>query len=409
MTFGSQRLSQTATTNLLALYNDTGPTVFGEVFAIRGRVASAAFDLPGATGASGNRKRPSFVTSGEYLALPGHNAGIHVYYRAGTNTWALYDTANLTQGTIDTADIQVNPTVVAFNPQGTLLAVAGNTDTTGICTILRVPTDVGYTWSTVPTDTWAGFESDQWTTDTWDTVPSDTWAGFVNDDWETVSDTQFTVDHKPVTGNDPVSINDLRFSDDGVYLAMAHARPQPNTNSFSPFSVYKIVSGTYSRLGNPSTLPAGQFMNAVSWSPNAEFLAVGGFRDGSTTTFLTIYSRSGDTLTKITDPASMPSAIVDSLQFDPSGTILIVGMRASPFVKIYSRSGSTFTSVADPAVMPADRVTDICFSRDGSYVLLALSSSSSLYYRRNGTTLTSVTSLGDSFGAAIWPKALTQR
>ena len=416
MTFGSQRLGQTQKLNLIALYNDVG-SLWGEVFPVRGRNKGTVHNLTEATGASGNPKRPSFSPDGDWLAFPSHQLGVHVWYKTGANTWAEYDTTNLT---VDSAngppatDVYFNTKIVAFNNAGTLLAVGGFSSLASdpIVSLLNVPTDEALTWNTVPTDTWAGFYLDQWATNTWDSVPTDTWAGFEDDEWETETDIQFTLNSQPLTpSNIPLTIaTDIAFSYDDTYMAVAHSK----TGSFGsatgcPFSVYKLSGGTYSKLADPADVPSGYYMTGVAWSPDAVYLAVGGDRENSSTTRMVIYKRSGDTFTKLSDPADMPGSTVQKVRFDPTGTYLVVGMISAPRVLIYKRSGDTFTKLTDPADMPSGVVFDIAWTSEGGFLFLAVDATNSLLYSRNGDTFTKQLQFGDATGVSIWPKALNQR
>ena len=367
MTFGSQRLGQTQKLNLIALYNDVG-SLWGEVFPVRGRNQGTVHNLTEATGASGNAKRPSFSPDGDWLAFPSHQLGVHVWYKTGANTWAEYDTTNLTVGVPPATDLYTDTRIVSFNNAGTLLAVGGLSGSASdpIVSLLNVPTDQALTWNTVPTDTWAGFYLDQWATNTWDSVPTDTWAGFEDDEWETETDIQFTLNSQPLTPSNIASnlASDIDFSYNDTYMAVAHSK----TGSFGsatgcPFSVYKLSGGTYSKLADPADVPSGYFMNAVAWSPDAVYLAVGGDRENSSTTRMVIYKRSGDTFTKLSDPSDMPSG----------------------FVK------------------------DIAWTSEGGFLFLAVDTTNSLLYSRNGDTFTKQLEFGDATGVSIWPKALNQR
>ena len=412
MTFGSQRLGQTQKLNLIALYNDVG-SLFGEVFPVRGRNQGTVHNLTEATGASGNAKRPSFSPDGDWLAFPSHQDGVHVWYKTGANTWAEYDTSNLTVGVPPATDLYTDTKIVAFNNAGTLLAVGGFSGlvTDPIVSLLNVPTDEALTWNTVPTDTWAGFELDQWATDTWDSVPTDTWVGFEDDEWETETDIQFTLNSQPLTPSNIATniASDIAFSYDDTYMAVAHNRTGAGDGTGCAFSVYKLSGGTYSKLADPADVPSGYYMGAVAWSPDAVYLAVGGTRAGSSTTRMVIYKRSGDTFTKLTDPADMPGSTVGSLRFDPTGTYLVVGMASAPRVLIYKRSGDTFTKLTDPSDMPSGVVADIAWTSEGGFLFLAVDATNSLLYSRNGDTFTKQLQFGDATGVSIWPKALNQR
>jgi hypothetical protein len=67
---------------------------------------------------------------------------------------------------------------------------------------------------------------------------------------------------------------------------------------------------------------------------------------------LIIYKRSGDTFTKLANPAVFPSIQVNGCSFDNTGSYLATGAGEPNTLVIYKRSGDTFTKLADPAVMP---------------------------------------------------------
>jgi hypothetical protein len=72
----------------------------------------------------------------------------------------------------------------------------------------------------------------------------------------------------------------------------------------------------------------------------------------STTPFIAIYKRSGDTFTKLANPATLPTGIGQDVAFSAEGTYMAVGHDSTPFIAIYKRSGDTFTKLANPATLP---------------------------------------------------------
>ena len=79
------------------------------------------------------------------------------------------------------------------------------------------------------------------------------------------------------------------------------------------------------------------------------------------TPYLTIYKRSGDTFTKLANPAALPAGTGYGVAFSADGTYMAVGHSGSPFVTIYKRSGDTFTKLANPAALPTGVGNGVAF------------------------------------------------
>ena len=138
------------------------------------------------------------------------------------------------------------------------------------------------------------------------------------------------------------------------------------------------------KLANPATLPAGNG-SGCSWDASGTYLAVG----HNNSPYVTVYQRSGSTLTKLADPATLPPDTAYGCSWDGTGTYLAVGHNTSPYMTVYARSGTTLTKLADPATLPPD--TAYCCSWDASGTYLAVSHTTSPFvtvYERSGTTLT---------------------
>lgn len=134
----------------------------------------------------------------------------------------------------------------------------------------------------------------------------------------------------------------VSFSKDDTYLAIG--------TTTTPFIViYKRSGDTFTKLADPATLPTTQ-TNSPAFSPDGTYLAcVHGASPG-----LLIYKRSGDTFTKLPDPAGVPTTtatILAYMSFSADGNYLAYpndpvysGVVArAPLV--YSRSGDTFTRI----------------------------------------------------------------
>ncbi len=135
------------------------------------------------------------------------------------------------------------------------------------------------------------------------------------------------------------------FSPDGVYLAVTN-------QTTSPFiTIYKRDGDTFTKLTNPTTLPTGTAYGC-HFSHDGVYLAVA----HEVTPFITIYKRSGDTFTKLANPTTLPTGAAYGCHFSPDEVYLAVAHDGSPRVTIYKRSGDTFTKLANPAT--TQRVQD---------------------------------------------------
>lgn len=177
-------------------------------------------------------------------------------------------------------------------------------------------------------------------------------------------------------GTLPTGLGDCcSWDDSATYLAVGHAT--------SPYiSVYSRSGTTLTKLSNPATLPSGQ-VQGIAWDPTGEFLAVA----ESGGAFVTVYQRSGSTLTKLTDPPGFTGNNAFAVSWDSTSTYLAVAHGGGSFMTVYSRSGTTFTRLSNPATLPTG-VGRSC-SWGGAY--LAVGHTTSPYisvYSRSGATLT---------------------
>jgi Tol biopolymer transport system component len=153
--------------------------------------------------------------------------------------------------------------------------------------------------------------------------------------------------------------------------------------------IYKRNGDTFTKLANPAILPPGQG-RGVAFSPDGTYLAVA----HTNSPFITIYKRSGDTFTKLANPANLPPNATNAT-FSPDGTYLVLTLSVSssndtnPRIFIYKRSGDTFTKLDDPAEVAPGSVFNADFSNDGTYLALAhFVSPRILIYKRSGDTFT---------------------
>lgn len=173
----------------------------------------------------------------------------------------------------------------------------------------------------------------------------------------------------------------LEYSHDDTYIVRL-GTTNPN--------IYLFKSPNY----NTSPLTIAALPNdghAASWSSDSAYLAVG----HSTSPYLTIYKRTGDTFTKLSDPATLPVGAVYDVRFDPTDTYLACHVSTvSTKLVIYKRSGDTFTKLANPSSFPPGNVGGLGWYHDSSY--LAVASSSTPYitmYKRSGDVFTELPDL----------------
>lgn len=128
-------------------------------------------------------------------------------------------------------------------------------------------------------------------------------------------------------------------------------------------SVFSYSGGTLTRLSDPASLPVGQ-VNGVTWSPDGTLLTC----VHQTTPFITTYQVSGTTLTKIADPAALPAGTGNGAAYSPGGDLLAVAHDASPYITIYSVSGTTLTKLADPGALPTGNGKSVSWTPDTQYL-----------------------------------------
>lgn len=178
----------------------------------------------------------------------------------------------------------------------------------------------------------------------------------------------------------PSNLGGISFSSDGSYVAISHST-SPN------FSVYSRTGDTWTKLANPAVLPNG---NGVGCAMTADGVYIAVTQNVGSAPNLLWYQRSGSTLTKLTDP-TQPALSLLGCAWDPTGTYLAVGTNSSPFFHWYSRSGTTLTKLSNPTTLPTGNVRFMAWMND-TYVVAAVNSSPFLtFYKRTGTTLDALT------------------
>ena len=70
-----------------------------------------------------------------------------------------------------------------------------------------------------------------------------------------------------------------------------------------------------------------------------------------------VWKIGGDSVSILVMPAVMAAASARK-----SGTYLAVAHNSSPYITIYKRNGDTFTKLSDPATLPTDEGRGVAFS-----------------------------------------------
>jgi WD40 repeat protein len=154
-------------------------------------------------------------------------------------------------------------------------------------------------------------------------------------------------------------VRSVDWSNDDTYLAVGSQTSNPNR-----LTVYKRSSNDIFTALSVSV--PGNGVVSVAWSPNSSYLAVG----TASAPYLTIYKRSGDTLTALTSPnlpTPMPAGYVASVRWSPDSTYLTVGQyNGSQGTLGYKRSGDAFTSLGSSATINFQNFAQ-AWSPDGNY------------------------------------------
>ncbi len=183
--------------------------------------------------------------------------------------------------------------------------------------------------------------------------------------------------------------NGVDFSPNGDYLAVAH-------NS-SPFcTVYRKNGASFVKL--PSLLSLGNNGRAVSFSADSNFLSVG------TSGGFYVYSRSGETFTKIANATLEGQGTTGGTAWSPDSRYTAAAQGATPFIKFIRRDGegasSTLTRVSTSEALDGSG-NAAAWSPDGVYVAIAYSGTVGTFgankiaiYKQSGDTFTRLTVTG---------------
>jgi Tol biopolymer transport system component len=180
------------------------------------------------------------------------------------------------------------------------------------------------------------------------------------------------------------AVQALSWSQDMGYLAVAMVNA-PGIH------IYKRSGDTFTKLANPATLPAGPSTTGLSWSRSTQYLAVFSIN----TPRIQLYKRATDTFTKLADPVDIPAGWGGGCAFSPpDGTYLALSYNTvpAPYHIVYKRVGDVLTKLTTPTAI--DNVCPcVIWSNSGQYLIFGGAGATRLWvYKRAGDTFTYLTS-----------------
>jgi WD40 repeat protein len=276
----------------------------------------------------GNQSGPSWSPDATYLAMAGTSSPfITIYKRAGDTLTKLAAPADLPPGGAYTT---------AWSGNGTYLSVIGGTSQ--YVTVYKRAGDLFTKIANPgPGSIPGGGQGLGWSADSTYMTIGITESPYMHI-YKRATDTLTKLSNPAYV---PVNTSaTVAWSPNGIYMAVG-CHSDPNV------IIYKRSGDTFTRLTvpTPAAYGAGQ---SLAWSPDNTYLAIGRSGWGEKPI---VMKRSGDTFTVIMLP-TVYGGSTRGVSFSPDGLYLSSLIDASPFVKIYSRSGDTFTLLSAPASLP---------------------------------------------------------
>ena len=140
----------------------------------------------------------------------------------------------------------------------------------------------------------------------------------------------------------------------GTVLALA-------LNNSPYLAIYDLTTNPYTKLTNPATAPTAVCLG-IDFSPDGTRLAV----VQNASPYIIIYDTTTIPYTKISDPGTLPPSNGLCCKWNNDGTILAVGHYLSPFITLYDTTTTPYTKISNPSELPAGPVYSIDYNSDGS-------------------------------------------
>ncbi len=180
---------------------------------------------------------------------------------------------------------------------------------------------------------------------------------------------------------------EVRWSPDGALLAVVSSVGGDTV----ALTVLSRSGSTLTPVGGVPALNSA-YAYSVAWSPCGTYLAVG--TEGTTSTSLTVYSRSGSTYAKLTTP-TLNGSYAYGLAWSPCGRFLAVSCNVSGTgtLTVLEQTGTTFTALPGIPALLEGSARELAWSPDGRFLTVAGNASGSAStsitaYTRSGTTFT---------------------
>ena len=198
----------------------------------------------------------------------------------------------------------------------------------------------------------------------------------------TIAGTTVTYNNALSTGS--ASVDSYSFSPDDSLLFVG--RNASDTNG-ACFETYSFNGTTFTLVSsfNVIGMGAGVDIPSVAISPDGNFAAAAG--GGSP--YIVFFSRSGTTLTKLTNPTTLPNARAYGVAWSPDSLYCAVGYSTSPYLIVYKNIGGVFTPLTVPVTAPTGTVTGLQYTADNQYLVISTTATPYIgMYKHNGDTLT---------------------
>lgn len=176
----------------------------------------------------------------------------------------------------------------------------------------------------------------------------------------------------------------VAFHPSGNYLAYGLY----TTNAVQKLFLMSRSGDTFTLLSNPPDVAASGYINCMEWNPDGTSLAVG----ISVSPYIVIYNFSAGTLTKLSNPATLPTSIIYSVKWNHDGSSLAVSQGTSTGFIVYNRSGNTFTAIGGTPMgtVGTNRAGSISWNNNGTLLAIANFTNGISVYSRSGDSFSSV-------------------